>query len=110
MVMLIAAKSVSTSATGITQAAKTTTVATESTAAKAGMKWTYGTFKTEAKWANQMAQRGWTEAQITEAVTKGKAFDAINNVNKANSATRYAHPTTGKSVVIDNVTKELLQV
>jgi hypothetical protein len=45
MVMLIAAKSVSTSATGITQAAKTTTVATESTTAKGGAQYTKSSLK-----------------------------------------------------------------
>lgn len=43
-------------------------------------------------------------------MTKGKSFDAVNMVNKANSATRYVHPTTGQSVVVDNVTTELLHV
>jgi hypothetical protein len=47
---------------------------------------------------------------VTEAVTKGKSFEAVNMVNKANGATRYVHPTTGQSAVIDNVTKELLHV
>ncbi|MCP5468594.1 MAG: hypothetical protein H7A32_04930 [Deltaproteobacteria bacterium] len=42
--------------------------------------------------------------------SKGKSFEAINMVNKANGATRYVHPNTGQSVVIDNVTKELLHV
>lgn len=81
-----------------------------SAAAKGGGSWVYGAFKTEAKWAGQLSKRGWTAEQITEAVTKGKSFDAVNMVNKANSATRYVHPTTGQSVVIDNVTKELLHV
>ncbi len=45
-----------------------------------------------------------------EAVTKGKSFPAVNSVNKANTATRYVHPKTGKSVVIDDVTRELLHV
>lgn len=79
-------------------------------AAKTGSSWVYGAFKSEAKWAGQLSKRGWTAEQITEAVTKGKSFDAVNMVNKANSATRYVHPTTGQSVVIDNVTKELLHV
>ena len=57
-----------------------------------------------------MTKRGWTEKQITEAITKGKVFDAVNMVNKTNGATRFVHPTTGKSVVIDNVTKELLHI
>jgi hypothetical protein len=72
--------------------------------------WVYGSFKSETKWANQFVARGWTEVEITEAITNGVRFTAVNNVNKANGATRYVHPTTGKSVVVDNVTKELLQV
>jgi hypothetical protein len=79
-------------------------------AVRGGSSWVYGAFKSEAKWAGQLSKRGWTAEQITEAVTKGKSFDAVNMVNKANSATRYVHPTTGQSVVIDNVTKELLHV
>lgn len=79
-------------------------------AAKGGSSWVYGAFKSEAKWAGQLSKRGWTAEQITEAVTKGKSFDAVNMVNKANAATRYVHPTTGQSVVIDNITKELLHV
>ena len=31
-------------------------------------------------------------------------------MNKSNSATRYVHPTTGKSVVVDDVTREVLHV
>lgn len=77
---------------------------------KGGTKWIFGAFKTEAKWASQLAKRGWTQKQITEAISKGQQFKAVNNVNKANSATRYVHPATGKSVVIDDVTKELLHV
>lgn len=75
-----------------------------------GSKWVYGGFKTSTKWANQLAKRGWTEKQITQAISKGKSFDAVNNVNKANKATRYVHPNSGQSVVIDNVTNELLHV
>jgi RHS repeat-associated protein len=72
--------------------------------------WVYGAFKSAQKWAGQLAKRGWTPAQITEAITSGKQFSAVNMVNKANSATRYVHPVTGRSVVVDNVTRELLQV
>jgi hypothetical protein len=50
------------------------------------------------------------EQQIDEAIASGKQFPAPNNVNPANGATRFVHPTTGRSVVIDNVTKELLHV
>jgi RHS repeat-associated protein len=90
--------------------ARAAEVATAAEVASGGNSWIYGAFKTEAKWAGQLSKRGWTAEQITEAVTKGKSFNAVNMVNKANSATRYVHPTTGKSVVIDNVTKELLHV
>ncbi|WP_257667145.1 DUF6443 domain-containing protein [Parapedobacter tibetensis] len=75
-----------------------------------GSKWTYGSFKSSTKWANQLTKRGWTEKQIGEAISKGKQFKAMNNVNKANGATRYVHPKTGQSVVTDNVTNELLHV
>ena len=75
-----------------------------------GGKWVFGGFKSSTKWANQLAKRGWTEKQIGEAINKGKSFNAINNVNKANGATRFVHPKTGQSVVIDDVTKELLHV
>ncbi len=57
-----------------------------------------------------MKQRGWTPEQITEAVKNGEQFPAENLVNKGNSATRYVHPTTGRSVVIDNVTKEVIHI
>lgn len=48
--------------------------------------------------------------QITEAISQGKQYKAVNMVNKSNGATRYVHPVTGRSVVVDDVTKELLQV
>jgi len=57
-----------------------------------------------------MAQRGWTDAQIDEAVNSGAQHPAPNNINPANGATRYVNPSTGRSVVIDNVTNEVLHV
>jgi len=72
--------------------------------------WSFGKFKSPLKWANQMAKRGWTTKQINEAIKSGKQFDAINMVNKGNRAIRYVHPKTGKSVVRDEVTKEILQI
>ena len=57
-----------------------------------------------------MAQRGWTPEQITQAMRKGREFAAENLVNKGSAATRYLHPETGRSVVIDDVTKEVLHV
>ncbi len=72
--------------------------------------WRLGGFKSASKWANQMAKRGWTESEITEAILSGEPYPATNLVNKANLAIRYVNPTTGRSVVLDNVTKEVLQV
>jgi RHS repeat-associated protein len=72
--------------------------------------WVLGAFKSASKWASQMKNREWTAEQITEAISKGQRFPAENLVNEMNSATRYVHPTTGKSVVIDDVTKEVLHI
>lgn len=53
-----------------------------------------------------MARRGWTEDQIVEALqTKG-----IRTRGKPGPATRYAHPRTGRSVVVDNATGEVFHV
>jgi hypothetical protein len=57
-----------------------------------------------------MQQRGWTAEQITEAIQNGRKLHAVNNVNPANAATRYVHPATGRSVVIDDVTGEVIHV
>ena len=66
--------------------------------------------KSSTKWANQMKKRGWTPQQIDEAISNGKMFSAENNINPGNPATRYVHPKTGRSVVIDDVSKEVLHV
>ncbi len=71
--------------------------------------WKFGEFKTLTKWNRQMAKRGWTDQQITEAMN-GEQFTAENLVNKSNTATRYVHPDSGRSVVIDDVTKEVIHV
>ena len=57
-----------------------------------------------------MMQRGWKPDQITEAIQNGQRFTASNNVNAASAATRYVHPTTGRSVVVDDVTMEVIHV
>jgi hypothetical protein len=54
----------------------------------------------EPKLRLQMARRGWTEAQILEALqTPGIAARG----NKG-PTTRYVHPGTGRSVVVDDTT------
>ncbi|TVQ17130.1 MAG: hypothetical protein EA361_03050 [Bacteroidetes bacterium] len=81
-----------------------------SSGGKSGAKRAYGSFKSVSKWISQFLKRGWTPQKVTEAITKGKSFNAVNMVNKGNGATRYVHPTSGQSVVIDNVTREILHV
>ena len=77
---------------------------------RSGQQWKLGGFKSDAKWSNQLEKRGWTKDQISEAIAKGEKFPADNLVNKDNLATRYVHPETGSSVVVDNVTKEVIHV
>ncbi len=58
------------------------------------------------KIVKQMKKRGWTKNQITEALnTKG-----IATMGKNGPATRFVHPKTGKSVVVDNKTGEIFHV
>ncbi|MEE9433897.1 MAG: RHS repeat-associated core domain-containing protein [Sphingorhabdus sp.] len=77
-----------------------------------GKRWKFSTAggKTAGKWAGQMANRGWTRRQINVAVRRGRKVPAPNYSKPANGATRYIHPKTGRSVVIDNKTKEVLHV
>lgn len=44
-----------------------------------------------------------------EAMHSGRRVRAINQAN-GNPATRYVHPRTGQSVVVDNVTGEVIHV
>jgi hypothetical protein len=63
-------------------------------------------YPNERKLRVQMAARGWTERQIVEALqTQGIPADG-----KRGPATRYVHPSTGRSVVIDNATGEVFHV
>jgi Colicin E5 ribonuclease domain len=63
-------------------------------------------YANEAKLRLQMAKRGWTEAQVLEALrTPG-----IPARGKKGPATRYVHPRSGRSVVVDNATGEVFHV
>lgn len=57
-----------------------------------------------------MTNRNWTEAQLREAIVGGEKFPAKNMINPANGATRHVHPTTGQSVVVDNVTGGIIHI
>ncbi|MGB8490345.1 MAG: RHS repeat-associated core domain-containing protein [Bacteroidales bacterium] len=72
--------------------------------------YSFGAYKASSKWMSQMASRGWTGNTIQEALSIGKKYPAINKVNPANSATRYVHPITGQSVVVDEITKEIIHL
>ena len=69
-----------------------------------------GRHKSAKKWRAQMEKRGWTEQQIEEAIVQGERHRAENLVHPENGATRYVHARTGRSVVVDDVTREVLQV
>src|SRR5215467_6058652 len=56
-----------------------------------------------------MARRGWTPSQIDEAVRSGQRIDAIDKAS-GNPATRYINPETGQSVVIDDITNEVIHI
>ena len=62
------------------------------------------------QWQRTMRRRDWTADQIEEAIRNGQRFTAVNNINPANGATRCVHPTTGRSVVLDDATGEVIHV
>jgi hypothetical protein len=72
--------------------------------------WRFGSNHSALQWQNKMRQRGWTPAQITEAIERGQKLTATNNVNPTNAATRFVHPTTGRSVVLDESTSEVIHI
>jgi hypothetical protein len=63
-------------------------------------------YANEAKVRAQMTKRGWTEAQIVEALQT----QPIPARGKRGPATRYVHPRTGRSVVVDDATGEVFHV
>lgn len=65
--------------------------------------------KIGSKVAGQMGVRGRTREAIEKAIQSGQPIKAINKAI-GNPATRYVHPTTGQSVVVDNVTDEVVHV
>lgn len=65
--------------------------------------------KSPARLARQMIARGWTSEQIEEARRNGERRPAFNS-ETGNPATRYIHPVTGRSVVIDDVSGDVIHV
>jgi RHS repeat-associated protein len=70
----------------------------------------FGSTKSLTRWQNQMTSRGWTEDDVLRTISTGKSFPATNNINPGNGATRYEDPVTGKSIVVDNKTGEVIHV
>lgn len=66
-------------------------------------------FNLSPKIIKQMEQRGWTQAQIQEAINSGEQISAFNKAN-GNPSTRYVSPSTGQSVVVDNKTGQVIHV
>jgi RHS repeat-associated protein len=65
--------------------------------------------KLGGKIMGQLTKRGWTKELIEEAIANGERIEAVNKAT-GNPATRFVHPGTGQSVVIDNVTGEVIHV
>lgn len=65
--------------------------------------------KSPGKLSRQMAARGWTPERIDEARASGRAFQTTN-LETGGAATRYVHPVTGRSVVIDDRSGEVIHV
>ena len=65
--------------------------------------------KSSARLLRQMAQRGWTMAQIEEARASDPGFPAVN-LETDGPARRYIHPATGRSLVIDDLSGDVIHV
>ena len=65
--------------------------------------------KSPGKLARQMAARGWTAAAIEEARRSGERRPSLNS-ETGTPATRYIHPETGRSLVIDDVSGDVIHV
>ena len=74
----------------------------------AGRTWKLGSHKTPTKWRNRLEKGDWTPEKITRTIREGKAYPAPNKSFSPNTATRYE--LDGNFVVVDDITKEIIQV
>ena len=63
-------------------------------------------------WGNYMSKRGWAFDDIQQTLLKGKwtPHSGTNYLNPGNPMSIVTNPSTGKSLIIDNVTKEVIQL
>ena len=63
-------------------------------------------------WGNYMSKRGWSGKDIQQTLLKGKwgPYSGTNYLNPGNSMSIVTNPITGKSLIIDNITKEIIQL
>jgi len=61
------------------------------------------------KIVKDMARRGWSKADILETVENGAAHSVTNKAT-GGPATEFVNPANGRFVVVDNATKQVLQV
>jgi phage-related minor tail protein len=87
-------------AIGIAIGASATTIGTAKGFASA--------FKITSKISSQMAKRGWTNQLIKETILKNVGRKAFNKAT-GNAATAY-FTSSGAYVVIDNITKQIVQI
>jgi hypothetical protein len=82
----------------------------ETTPAEGEYDWKLGDFKSEQTWQNQMLGRDWTSEQIDNMIKTGEQTPVTNYVNKGNPAMKYTDLETGRYIVRDEATKEILQI
>lgn len=89
----------------------TTSAGTSSASAAPGLSQSVGGagLNIGPKVARQMQGRDWTESAISEAIQRGRQVPT-RNFRTGAAAIRYVHPTTGRSVVVDVDSGEVIQV
>jgi RHS repeat-associated protein len=63
-------------------------------------------------WGQYMAKRGWTVEEINQTISTGvrATHTDVNYLNAGNPMSIITNPQTGKSLIIDNVTKEIIML
>ena len=57
-----------------------------------------------------IVKRGWTPIEIRQAYDMGAAIPAVGMTANSTAATRFVHPVTGKSVIINNTSGRVIHV